>query len=241
MRQIPTGRFIPGHSIVHRLDGLIKLISFFLLIVCVILAKSWGQYLILLGLTGIVIAISRIPLSAVFGMIGRIWTFLFLILLMNILFYDSGNPWVSWWIFTPSKSGLLQGMSVVVSVMWIMVFGNILMAVTSPMELTSAFERSLRPLKLFKLPTEEAALIISVAIQFIPVLMEETDMIKKAQIARGARLESRKLHERIGSIPSLVVPAFLAAFRRADELAAAMEARGYRDAGERSQRKSKIA
>ena len=120
----------------------------------------------------------------------------------------------------------------------ILVLSNVLTCTTPPLEITGAIQTLLSPLRLVRLPVEDIAMILSVAVQFIPTLLEETDTIRKAQIARGARFESRRLHERAQAMLPLIVPIFLSAFKRADELAMAMEARGYRGARGRTRKKS---
>ena len=133
-----------------------------------------------------------------------------------------------WWIFCPSMQGLVQGANVVLRVVLILILSNVLTTTTAPLKLTDGMERLLSPLRVIRVPTEQVAMIISVAIQFIPTIFEETDMIRKAQMARGARFDSRNYFEKAKAVMPLVIPIFLAAFKRADELSLAMEARGYR-------------
>ena len=130
----------------------------------------------------------------------------------------------------------MQGANIVCRVILIMILGNVLTSVTSPIEMTGAMETLLCPLALFGIPVGDVAMILGVALQFIPVFMEETELIQKAQTARGARFESRRLKDRAASVMPLVVPVFLSAFRRADELSVAMEARGYRRSRGRTKR-----
>lgn len=151
-----------------------------------------------------------------------------LVLLMNLCFFSPDDAWFSLWIFTPSPAGLAQGLNVVLRVLFILVFSNILTLTTAPLELTGAIELLLSPLRLLRIPVGQVAMILSVAIQFIPTLFEETDMIRKAQTARGAKFDSRRLLDKAGAVAPLAVPIFLSAFKRADELSLAMEARGYR-------------
>ena len=132
---------------------------------------------------------------------------------------------------------MVQGFNVVFRILIILVIANIFTLVTSPLETTHAIQALLKPLKLVRMPADEIAMILSVAIQFIPTLLQEADTVKKAQIARGARFESKKLHERAAAMLPLIVPMFLSAFKKADELAMAMEARGYRGAKYRTRRK----
>jgi len=155
---------------------------------------------------------------------------------MNTMFFSTENCWFSFWILHPSLQGLLQGFQVVARVVLVLVFSTVLTTTTPPLALTGALQWLLSPLKLVKAPTEQIAMILSVAIQFIPTLLEQTDEIRKAQTARGARFESRDLLQKAGAVLPLVIPIFLSAFKRADELSLAMEARGYRTDGARTQR-----
>ena len=159
---------------------------------------------------------------------------------MNAFFYSGEHCIWSWWIFRLSREGIRQGAMVVVHLILILVFCMVLTITTEPMEITHGLEELLSPLSKVGVPTEEIAMILGVAMQFIPVLGEEAETIRMAQTARGARFESKKLTERAASFLPLVIPVFLAAFRRADELACAMEARGYRGPGRQTKKKKSL-
>lgn len=152
------------------------------------------------------------------------------------------QPLWNWWIFRFSLDGVTQGINVVLRVNLAMIIGNILVSTTSPLEIIGAIESLIYPLKYIGVPIQDVAMILGVSIQFIPIFMEETDMIRKAQTARGARFESKKICEKAQSVIPLVVPIFLSAFQRADELSVAMEARGYhRKSKKVKNRKRKIS
>ena len=237
MRTLPTGQYIPGHSFLHQLDARVKILCLFLLMAAVIGASSlWGYGLVLVTVS-MLILLSRLSLRCAVASVRRMCWFLLVILLMNALFFDGKDVLASWGIFQLSREGIKQGFRVVSNVVLILILGNLLTMTTLPTQITTALESLIKPLKLIGVPTEEVAMIISVAIQFIPILMEETELIKMAQIARGARFESKKLSERAASFLPLVVPIFISAFRRAEELSLAMEARGYRYAKNRTKRK----
>ncbi len=223
-----SGKYVMGKSIVHRLDSAVKLLCFLILIAAVVISDSIYAYAFILVCIAAIIALSRIVLVSVLSPIRRMWLFFIIIFLMNAMFFISDNSIFSWWIFSLSVGGILQGLNVVIHVALVIVLGSILTMTTKPMDITNALSRLMKPLGLFGIPVEEIAMIISVAIQFIPTLIEETDMIKKAQIARGARFESKRIIERAVSFFPLLIPVFISAFRRADELSMAMEARGYR-------------
>ncbi len=237
MKSLPAGQYLPGDSFLHRLDARAKIICLFLLLAAVIGASSLVGYILMMVLIATLIPFSGVPLRSAVAPVRRIGWFLLVIWLMNALFFAGEGILASWWIFQLSRAGMRQGFRVVGNVVLILLLGNLLTVTTLPTQVTSALESLIKPFKLLGVPTEEVAMIISVAIQFIPVLMEETELIKMAQIARGARFESKKLSERAASFLPLIVPIFIAAFRRAEELALAMEARGYRNAKNRTKRK----
>lgn len=227
MTRLPTGMFIPGNSFIHRLDARIKLLSLVVLIIAVVDTDSIIGYVILAAVTALIILLSGLPVKTAVGSASRLYLFFILIFIMNACFFSIENAWFSFWIIHPSPTGVLQGVNVVLRVFLALVLSNTLTCTTAPMELTEALESLFSPLRLLRIPTDQIAMIISVAIQFIPVLFEETDMIRKAQTARGACFDSKKLTEKAAAVMPLAVPIFIGAFRRADELSLAMEARGY--------------
>ncbi|MEA4925885.1 MAG: energy-coupling factor transporter transmembrane component T [Syntrophomonadaceae bacterium] len=237
MRHMPLGQFFPGQSVIHRIDARAKIISLFMLLVAIVATSTLGGYVFILCFTAAVVMLGELPLSAVLGSMRKLSAFFIIIFIMNAIFFDTAGSIWSWWIFHLSTGGVAQGANVVLRVALFIVLSNVLTCTTAPMDVTSALESLMSPLKLIRIPVEDVAMIISIAIQFIPTLMEETDTIVKAQIARGARFESKRLWEKAASLIPLVVPIFLSAFRRADELALAMEARGYRNARNRTNRK----
>jgi len=236
MNRLPTGMYLPGNSIIHRLDCRIKLLALLIVIATVLLVNSLTGYGIMLAFTVVVILLTGISLSTALNSANKLVWFFIVILLMNTVFYSPDKAWFSFWIFNPSLSGLMQGIDVVLRVLLVLVISNVLTSATSPMEITNALESLMSPLKFIGIPTEQIAMILSIAIQFIPTLSKETDMIRKAQMARGARFDSRKIFEKAEAVLPLVVPIFFAAFKRADELSLAMEARGYRTASGRTKK-----
>ena len=228
MNAVPTGVYQPGSSFLHRLCAFAKLLCLIVLLCAVVATGSLSGYALLLLFTAGLLLLSCVPLRSALGSVWRLRWFFLIILLMNTCFFSPEGAWFSLWIFTPSPAGLMQGLNVVLRVLFILVFSNLLTLTTAPMELTGAIELLLSPLGLLKIPVGQVAMILSVAIQFVPALFEETDMIRKAQTARGAKFDSPRLLDKAGAAAPLVVPIFLAAFKRADELALAMEARGYR-------------
>lgn len=228
MKQLPVGLYQPGSSVIHRLDGSAKLLCLFILLAGAVHTASLPGYGIWAVFTVCLIRLAHIPPGTAFSSAARLKWFFGVILLMNLCFYGPEHPWVRWWIFCPSYEGLIQGIHVVARVFLLLVLSNVLMVSTAPLAMTDAMERLLSPLRLIGVSTDLAAMILSVAVQFIPTFFEETDNIRKAQTARGARFDSPKLWEKAKAVLPLLVPVFLAAFQRADELSLAMEARGYR-------------
>lgn len=228
MNGIPMGGYLEGDSFLHKADGFVKLLCVGFLMAAAILANTAQGYLffgaVLLGL----VKFSGIGVKHAFAGVGQLRWFLLLILLMNAFFFTQATPLWSWWIFRFSAQGLAQGCNVICHLVFVMVLANLFMATTSPLEISGALEYILLPLGYLGVPVRDVALILGVALQFIPTLAQEVQMIKKAQMARGAGFESGTLLQKAQSVIPLVVPMFVAAFRRADELALAMEARGYR-------------
>jgi len=236
MKGMSIGQFIPGNSIIHRIDSRMKIVCLIFLFIAVISTTSiYGYGLVLLTIATIV-KLSCIPLKVALSLICKLWVFFIVIFLMNAFFYDADQPIFSWWLINLSHGGIRQGFRVVLNVSFIMVLGTVLTSTTAPIEMTNALEWLLKPLKLLRIPVEDVAMIINVSIQFIPTLIDEAEMIRKAQTARGARFESKKLREKALSYLPLLIPLFLASFRRADELSVAMEARGYRNAKNRTKK-----
>ena len=228
MGAFPIGGYREGTSPLHRSDALCKLIALLVTLTAVLLTESvWGYILLTAGLLTAV-RISRLGLRDTLRSIAHMRLFFLLVFLMNALFYEGGTEPVSWWIFRFSTEGMIAGGHIAARMALAIVLGQLFCAVTSPLAIIEAVQSLLRPLQILHIPVQDIAMILGVAMQFIPIFSEEAEMIRRAQIARGARFESRRLIERGKSMLPLVVPIFLAAFRRADELSVAMEARGYR-------------
>lgn len=230
MRFSSRGQFIPGNSLIHQMDARVKLFAFILLVVIILLPNTFVGYAV--STTAVLISNRLADISLLDAMepMIRIWPFCAILFVMNSCFFASEDPIFSCWIVTISVDGMRQGFAVVFRLAMILAASSIFTMTTSPIEIMSATEFALKPLSLLKLPSEEIAMILSVAMQFIPVLMQEADAIKKAQTARGASFESGKLLDRAKSLIPLLVPIFIDAFKRADELSIAMVSRGYRGA-----------
>lgn len=222
------GRFIPGESFIHRMDPRSKLLFVFFFVFAVFLANNVVTYGILLGLTLLIIAASRIRLYFLLNGLKPILFLIIFTFLMHILFTREGALVVDWKVIKIYEEGLRQGIFISLRFLILVLITSILTLTTSPISITDGMEDLLNPLKFFKLPVHELALMMSISLRFIPTLMDETDRILKAQLARGSDISSGTMKERIQAVIPLLVPLFISAFKRAEDLAVAMEVRGYR-------------
>lgn len=227
LKDITLGQYFPGNSIVHRLDPRTKLIAVVLYIVALFLAKSFVTYGIMFLLLAVSIAVSKVPVKSIFrGMKPVVFIVIFTAILN--LFYTPGDTvLVRFWIFTITLEGVFNAFFMVVRILMLIAGTFLLTYTTSPILLTDGLENLLGPLKKIHVPVHELAMMMSIALRFIPTLIEETDKIMSAQKARGADFESGNIFQRAKALVPILVPLFISAFRRADELATAMECRCY--------------
>jgi len=226
--QLSIGQYYPGRSWLHRLDPRSKLIFVFFYVVFIFFANNAAS-LCWMGAAAIGgLLASRIPVSIVYRGLKPIFWLLALLALMHIFLTQEGPVLLRWGWFTVYEEGVRQAVLVTFRLFFLILFSSLLTYTTRPMDLTFGLEKLFSPLKRFRVPVGELSLMMSIALRFIPTLLEETDKIKKAQMARGADFESRNLASRIRSLLPLLVPLFVSSFQRAEELAMAMEARGYR-------------
>ena len=227
LKDITLGQFFPGKTIVHRLDPRTKLIMTILYIAALFLAKGiFGYGLVFLFLCTAV-ALSRIRVSALFKGLKPLIFIIILTACIN-LFFTAGDPLISFWIIKITKQGLINAAYMVSRIMMLIAGTFLLTYTTSPIALTDGLELLLNPLKKIKLPVHELAMMMCIALRFIPTLIEETDKIMSAQKARGADFESGNILQRAKALIPILVPLFISSFGRADELATAMECRCYR-------------
>jgi energy-coupling factor transport system permease protein len=227
MSELHMGAYVNRQSAIHKLSVKLKLLAFVAMIVYTLVSKNAVMYGVDFLIIIICTILSKLKIAEMIGFLKRLWVFFVIILLMNTLFYGSNNPVFHLGIINVSYEGFLQGLKVVLNVVLILMWANILLCTTSPIELMNGIRFFLTPLKLFKVPVDNLTLIISVAIQFIPTLLNEASNIKKAQIARGAQFESKNIFKKAAAVLPLIIPIFVSAFKRADELSQALEARGY--------------
>lgn len=226
LKDITLGQYFPGNTVVHRLDPRSKLILVIVYIVALFSAKSFVTYgLVLAALCG-VIAVSKIQPKVILKSMKPLLVIISLTGLLNLL-YTQGEPLVHFWIFTITKEGIFSALFMVLRISMLISGTFMLTYTTSPIALTDGLEQLLNPLKRVKVPVHELSMMMCIALRFIPTLIEETDKIMSAQKARGADFETGNLLQRAKALIPILVPLFISSFRRADELAVAMECRCY--------------
>ncbi len=227
LKDITLGQYFPGHSFVHKLDPRTKLLAVVLYIVALFLAKSFITYGIMFLLLAVSIAISKVPLKSIVRGLKPVVFIVVFTAILNLFYTPGDHVMVKVWILTITLEGVFNAFFMVVRILMLIAGTFLLTYTTSPILLTDALESLLGPLKKIKVPVHELAMMMSIALRFIPTLIEETDKIMSAQRARGADFESGNLIQRAKALIPLLVPLFISAFRRADELAVAMECRCY--------------
>jgi energy-coupling factor transport system permease protein len=226
LKDITLGQFFPGETVVHKLDPRTKLILTVAYIVALFLAKSYTAYLLMAAVLTVMIIASEIGLKTIFQGLKPIVVIIIMTAIIN-MFFTSGEPLIKLWIITITKEGLVTAGLMSLRLVMLILGTLLLTYTTSPIALTDGIESMFGPLKKIKLPVHELAMMMSIALRFIPTLIEETDKIMSAQKARGADFETGNILKRARAMLPILVPLFISAFRRADELAEAMESRCY--------------
>ena len=226
LKDLTLGQFFPGNSFLHRVDPRIKLAGLLVYVVALFLANWFVTYGIMLALLVWGCAVAHIRAKTLLGGMKPVIFLLIFTAVLN-MFYTPGTPLVSFWVFTITYEGILHAFFMVVRILMLICATFLLTYTTSPLALTDGLESLLSPLKKVKVPVHELAMIMSIALRFIPTLIEETDKIMSARRARGADFDSGGLIRKAKALIPLLVPLFISAFRRADELATAMECRCY--------------
>ena len=227
MTDITLGQFIPGNSCIHRLDPRTKIVLMLVYIVMVFLVKSLVLFAVPLFYVLLSLRLGQISFSYFGKAIKPIRFLLVLMFLLNLFITPGEKVLFSWKFITVTEEGLLQAVFISLRLILLVTGASIMTLTTSPIALTDGLERMLSPLKVFKFPAHELAMMMTIALRFLPTLMEEADKIRKAQMARGADFESGNLIARAKAMIPILIPLFVSAFRRADELAMAMESRCY--------------
>ncbi|MDT2759964.1 energy-coupling factor transporter transmembrane component T family protein [Enterococcus xiangfangensis] len=234
MNKLIFGRFIPGDSLIHRLDPRAKLVASFYFIGIIFLANNWQSYLFLAVFTMVAVLLSKINLTFFLkGVRPLIWLIIFTVAL-QVLFTQGGTLYWSWGVFSLSSYGIQNGLFIFCRFVLIIFMSTLLTLTTPPLSMSDAIESLLNPLKKLHLPVHEIALMLSIALRFVPTLMDETEKIMNAQRARGVDFSDGNLIQKVKAIVPLLIPLFVSSFNRAEDLATAMEARGYRGGEGRS-------
>lgn len=226
IRDITIGQYYQADSVIHRMDPRVKLFGTLVFIISLFLGRNLWLYLAATVFLGTVIKISKVPFKF---MIKGLKAILFLLIFSAAfnLFLTAGEPLITIWKLTITKEGLITAIFMVVRLMYLIIGSSLMTLTTTPNNLTDGLEKSLGFLNIVKIPVHEIAMMMSIALRFIPILIEETDKIMKAQTARGADFENGNIIKRAKAMIPVLVPLFVSAFRRANELAMAMEARCY--------------
>ena len=230
IRDITIGQYYPAKSVIHKLDPRTKLFGTLVFIISVFLFHSIAGYAVATVFLAGMILISTVPVKFIFKGLKAIFMILLITMVFNI-FLTPGEALVSFGIFKITKEGLSMAVRMAIRLVYLVIGSSLMTLTTTPNQLTDGLEKSLRPLNKIHVPVHEIAMMMSIALRFIPILLEETDKIMKAQIARGADFENVK------NMVPLLVPLFISAFRRANDLAMAMEARCYHGGDNRTQMK----
>ncbi|KAF0091067.1 MAG: cobalt/nickel transport system permease protein [Fusobacteria bacterium] len=227
IKDITIGQYIYKDSFVHKLDPRTKILISMFFMFGIFLINNITEYVYVLLLTAMTIYMSQIPLMKIIKGLKPILPLMILTVIMNA-FFTSGTTLFSWAFIRITREGLYLAGFMGIRIFFLIIFTSLLTLTTSPITLTNGIEGLLTPLKKFKVPAHEIAMMMSIALRFIPTLIDETDKIMKAQKARGADFESGNIIKKTKSLVPILIPLFISAFTRADELAMAMEARGYR-------------
>ena len=235
IRDITIGQYYPAPSVLHRLDPRVKFIWTVIYIVALFLVNNWG-FILCTGALAALIVLSKVPFSFMVKGLKAVIIILLITMAIN-MFLTPGEAIFQWKIFTITKEGLRMAFLMAIRLICIILGTSLMTLTTTPNQLTNGLETLFAPLRHIKVPVAEIAMMMSIALRFIPILLDETDKIIKAQMARGADFESGGLIKKIKSYVPLFVPLFISAFRRANDLALAMEARCYHGGGGRTQMK----
>ena len=228
IRDITIGQYYPVDSPIHRLDPRVKLAATFLFIIGIFCVDNFLGFGLAILMLALVVYKAKIPFSYLLRGLKAIFILLLFSVVMNLFLNRQGEVLVSFWIITITDQGVYTAAFLGLRLILLVLGSSIMTLTTTPLELTDGIEKAMRPLKKIRVPVHEIAMMMSIALRFIPILLEETDKIMKAQQARGADFESGNILQRAKSMVPILVPLFISAFRRADDLASAMEARCYR-------------
>ena len=226
IRDITIGQYYPADSVIHRLDPRTKLVWTVMYIISLFVFKSFAAYGIATICLILIIRTSKVPFKFMVRGMKAIMVLLLITVVFNLLL-TPGEPLLRIWKITITEEGLSTAGFMAIRLTYLIIGSSVMTLTTTPNQLTDGLEKGMRPLNRFRVPVYEIAMMMSIALRFIPILMEETDKIMKAQMARGADFETGNIIQKVKNMIPLLVPLFISAFRRANDLAMAMESRGY--------------
>lgn len=221
------GQYVPGQSVVHRLDPRMKIALIFLFVIIVFFANTWQSYLSLTVFSLLTLLLTKIPVRFILKGLFPVWILIIFTFTLHLIVTKDGNELFNIFGFKIYTGGVIQGFAISLRFFLLILVTSLLTLTTTPIEITDAIETILHPLKKIKFPVHEIALMMSISLRFIPTLMQETDKISKAQASRGLDFRTGPIKERVRAVIPLLIPLFISAFKRAEDLAMAMEARGY--------------
>lgn len=236
LNNITIGQYFPGDSLLHRMDPRAKIIATTIFVIAIFLAKTPAAYGVVATFTIGTMLVSRLPLHLMWSAIKPLWVIIAFTMGIHI-FTTPGDSFFDYEFIHISEQGIAMGLQMAARLVFLILFSSLLTYTTSPIRLTDGIEHLLNPLRRFGVPAHELAMMMTIALRFIPTLLDETDRIMKAQSARGADFVTGSIIQRAKNMVPLLVPLFISAFRRADELAIAMEARCYRGGVNRTRMK----
>lgn len=237
MRDVAFGQYYPADSVLHRLDPRTKLLAGIVYIVAVFLCESYWAYLACFLFLLVVALVSKVPVSSILKSIKAVLFVVLITVIINVFFYKDGKVLWSWWRLAVTDGGLIFASKMAMRLLFLVVSTSLITFTTTPVTLTDGLESLLTPLKWVRFPVHDVAIIMSIALRFIPTFTEEIDKIMMAQKARGACFDNGNLFKRAKALLPVLIPLFVSAFRRADELALAMDARCYNATDKRTKMK----
>lgn len=242
IKDITIGQFFPGNSVLHKMDARMKVCLTFLFIIIIFIAKNFYSLGLMLVALAVVVGVSKVPIKIIAKGVKPILLLIIFTAVLNIFYVKTGTMLVDYKFIHITTGGIFTALFMTVRIICLIVASSMLTYTTSPTMLTDALERLMSPLKVFKIEVHSIAMMMTIALRFIPTLIDEVDRIMNAQKARGADLESGKFTQRVKALVPIFIPLFVSSFRRAYELAFAMECRCYRGGeGRTRMRQMKLA
>lgn len=234
---VSFGQYYPTKSFVHKMDSRIKLLLTILYIVTIFLVKTYSGYIATFAVLVTTIIVARIPIKTVLKSVKAVIFLIIFTVILNVFFYKGEEVLCSWWIFVIHKGAIDFALRMALRLLFLVMGTSLLTFTTSPVELTDGLESLMYPLKIIKFPVHDVAVIMSITLRFIPILMEEADKIIMAQSSRGADFGGKNIFKKAKAMLPILIPLFISAFRRAEELSLAMDSRCYNATDKRTRYK----